>query len=347
MMKISQLFTVNGLTQAIKAHHAHLHANYNFPPLKGNKSLHKLAEVFDHKSAEPFIAELKAFEDRHMTASVNLATGTRSQIIHVMVDEDLGEHKVRVMFDCEPQFLICNINPTDIAPAVVSYENSKGATVFFGAIAIRLIMESDCVIATLLETDNGVPFDTTHMPFVGQNISQTDEQAEMFKEDNDTLPDDEWVTDRDRDELMGSFDEAMSKITPKHHIGAKVSSDDGNINIDFNAIEYFESELANGNIDTVTDALDGCNFSSDYPTDSIADYFSDTSTKRLFSYLESINAEEGRKDLMGFSCEVDPEEFYTWLQSKAVISLRNNTKKKSDEITFSTTRNVITQCKIW
>jgi hypothetical protein len=321
MMKISQLFTVSGLTQALKAHHDHLHANYSFPPLKGNKPLHKLAELFEHKSAEPFIAELKAFESNHMTASVNLSNSSRSQIVHVMIDEDEGEHKVRVMFNCEPQFLICDINPTDIAPAIIYYENSKGATVFFGAIAVRLIMESDCVIATLLEKDDGISFDNYNMPFVGQNISQRDEQSEMFEKENLPLFDNDWVTDTDRDELMESFDEAMSKIPFKHLIAAKVSSDDGNINIEFNALDYFESELANGNIETVTEALDGCDFGSDYPTDTIAEYFSDTTTERLFNYLENINEDKVRETLMGFDCVINSEHFFTWLQTKGTKSL--------------------------
>jgi hypothetical protein len=105
------------------------------------------------------------------------------------------------------------------------------------------------------------------------------------------------------------------KITPAHHIAAKVSSDDGNINIDFDALEYFENELANGNIETVTDALAGCEFSSDYPTDSIAEYFSDTLTKRLFDYLDIVNAGDEHKDTIGFSCEIDSDDFYSWLQS--------------------------------
>jgi hypothetical protein len=213
MMKVSQLFTVNGFTQALTAHHANLHKNYNFPPLSGKKPIHKFAEAFEHKSAEPFLAELKHIESSFLKTSVNLSNGSRSQILHIEVDEEMGEHKVRVMFDCEPQFVICDINPTDICPAVVSYENSKAATVFFGAVAVRLIMETDGIIATVLETDNGSLFDTNIMPFVSQNIMSRDEQFEPFESAKEKSLDELMFNDKDRDELMESFDDAMARVS--------------------------------------------------------------------------------------------------------------------------------------
>lgn len=290
-MKISQLFTANGLTQAIKAHHAHLHAKYNFPPLSGNKPIHKLAELFEHKSAEPFIAALKSFEARNMSASVNLSNSTLSQIIRVTVDDS----KVLVMLNYKQPFVICNINPAHIAPAAVHYEHSKGATVFFGAIAVNLILESDCVIATILENDDGEYFDINNMPFAGQNISLIDEKPM----------------------LLGS-------LISDNNIMAKVTSDDGMIEIDFNAVKYFEQELSKGNIEDITEALSDCNFDADYPTDNVAEYFSRLTTEKLFNYLNIIN--ENSDESIGYRCTVNSAQYFAWLKDKCTNAL-----SRSDE----------------
>ena len=68
-MKITDLYTRNGLIAAIKAHHKNLHKNHSFPPLNGVKPVHCFAELFENpannkpfESAEPFEAALDKLE---------------------------------------------------------------------------------------------------------------------------------------------------------------------------------------------------------------------------------------------------------------------------------------------
>lgn len=100
-------------------------------------------------------------------------------------------------------------------------------------------------------------------------------------------------------------------------IPATVMSDDGNVNIAFNAIAYFEHELQSGRIDTVFEELDSCDFDADYATDHIAEFFAQGATQRLFDYLAAL---DGTLDI-GYRCTVDKESAFHWLQEKGRIAM--------------------------
>lgn len=322
-MNIHQLFTASGLAQAIQAHHKHLHTQYNFPPLSGQKPLHKLAETFGYNNAEPFMAKLAALSARMLSTSVNLSANGKSVLLHVEVLEDDGDHQIRVMAEGDRAFLICTVSPELLAPAMVSYDDSAHATVFIGAFAITLELEADSVEVALFEASNVNDVVSNTFPTEGEDFALVDQQT-YYMEEDDLLG---W-TREDEEDMMDSFMSALYKpASPKGEtvIPASVTTDDDNVTLVFDAVAYFESELKNGNIETVFASLEGCDFDADYPTDTIAEFFSDSATKRLFDYLSAVDEALD----IGYRCTIDKQAAFVWLHNK--VSERLGTKKGTSD----------------
>lgn len=284
MLNIHQLFTANGLTQAIHGHHKALHEKYNFPPLSGMKPLHKFAENFGYANAEPFLAKLQKLSARMLSTSVNLVHQGRYELVHVGVDVE--EQQIRCQIENDSAFLMCTIDLSLVSPAVVTYHDKGNATVWIGAFAITVSMDSQGVTARFFESSGMVDVNLDTEPKTSPEFALVDEQQWLFKQ--------------------------YERVFVMPVIPAKVVSDDGYVNIDFDALDYFESEYENGNIKTVMEALYGCDFSSDYPTDTIAEFFSDSSTERLFDYLIAVDRELN----IGYSCTIDQQAAFAWFAKK-------------------------------
>lgn len=97
--------------------------------------------------------------------------------------------------------------------------------------------------------------------------------------------------------------------TPNFVIPAKCHSDTHHIQIDFDAVEYFSQ----CDFQDVVD-LANCQWGGDYPADRVAEWFKETTTKTLFTYLDCIAESPACEDMRGFECEVDDEAATKWLR---------------------------------
>ena len=100
----------------------------------------------------------------------------------------------------------------------------------------------------------------------------------------------------------------------KATIRAEAHSDDRLVEIEFNAAPYFTSELKNGNLKVVIEALDGCDFGCDYPADTVVEFFADNETKRLFDYMNFKG---------GYECNIKKEDVVAWLNEFAPETMAN------------------------
>ena len=90
-------------------------------------------------------------------------------------------------------------------------------------------------------------------------------------------------------------------------ITSRCKSDDFNIEIVFDATEYFEKMS-----DEEIAALSKCNWGGDYPADSVAEYFKETTTTKLFDYIELMNSRD-TNETVGFENHVDEQEALEWV----------------------------------
>lgn len=295
MLNIYQLFTANGLTQALQEHHKRLHTEYNFPPLSGQKPVHKFAENFGFANAEPFTAKLDAMTSRMLSTSVNLTTQDADALVHVEVE--LGEEQIRCLLDNEAAFVMCTIDVTKLAPAIVTYHDRGNATVFIGAYAINVNIAGLHVTASVFEAEGMNSINTHTPPSENAVFELIDTQTHVI----------------DKQVYSASVQAHQDSIIP-----ATVVSDDGNVVIAFDAVSYFESELKNGNIKTVFETLDGCDFDADYPTDTIAEFYCDGVTEPLFDYLAIVN----KQRTIGYRCTVSKSATVSWLLGNGLADLR-------------------------
>lgn len=313
-MNILQIFTASGLTQALHAHHKRLHEKYGFAPLSGKKSIHKFAESFGFDNAEPFLAKLTAMSERMLNTSVNLSISGISSIVHVSVEEDDGEHQFRVMVENGRAFIIHNVDPALLAPALVSYLGHNVAIITIGMFVVRITLKEEGVCARLVQAKS--------MEEINGNDPAVDDEARFHLLEEsyhyfDGNVDFGW-TPEDEEELMDSFREAMNgqlAANQEHVIPALVVSDDEQVHIEFDAVRYFESELESGNIEYVFEALDSCNFDAGCPTDTIAEFFAKGVTKRLFDYLYSIDESVE----VGYRCTINREASLKWFHQKDMV----------------------------
>jgi len=310
-MNISQLFTTSGLTQALQTHHKHLHKHYNFPPLSGIKSIHKLAETFGFKGAEPFLSALKDIEEQHLSTTVNLMSKNDNTLVHIEIEKDLGSTQLRVIPDNESALIICTIDESQIAPFIVRYQNSQKATIFIGHFAIVVELDHDELTANVFQSMNNQPLIVKPSALSENNAACIDQQSMSLT----SYPNDNFHSE-DSEELMESFSQAISLSCDNDDfcIHAVASSDDDNISIEFDAKAYFESERSKENFLEIIQKLNECDFDADYPTDTVAEYFSDSTTKRLFTYLHSINPEKN----IGYRCTISKEDVERWMKKENI-----------------------------
>lgn len=316
MLHMSQLLTASGFIQAIKDHHKHLNKSYNFPPLSGLKPVHKFAELFGFASAEPFTAKLEAMHARMLKTTVNLARLGSSEIVHVEVErgEEDWENQIRCFLPDDHAFVITTIEPEKLGPAIVQYHDGCTVTVFLGIYAVQLYMSFNSIDASIYEADTAASLDFYTSP--------ADNPAYKLIDQSGTITAWTIAPSTSKDEQCSNTNESGEKEIDSNcdaapvdeerlniEIMATVKSDDWHVNITFNTLDYFENALKNGNVDEVFEALDGCDFSNDYPVDNVVEYFSDTATRRLFNHLELFD----RDSNIGYQCIIDKDAALKWL----------------------------------
>jgi hypothetical protein len=79
-------------------------------------------------------------------------------------------------------------------------------------------------------------------------------------------------------------------------IPARCKSDDGRIEIEFEAVDYFLQCTAKD-----VDALMECDWGGDYAADAVAEFFRETTTSRLYEYIDML-AGLDLGDHAGFEC---------------------------------------------
>ena len=73
-MRISTIFTQEGFYLALTAYHKLLNEKYNFPPLKGNKPFHRMAELFNLNSSDSFKSSLSRLEVKPTISGIEKLT---------------------------------------------------------------------------------------------------------------------------------------------------------------------------------------------------------------------------------------------------------------------------------
>lgn len=85
-------------------------------------------------------------------------------------------------------------------------------------------------------------------------------------------------------------------------IPAECHSDDRVVEINFDALEWFEQAT-----DKQIHSLVDCGFGGDYPADEVSIFFGQTTTERLSTYLTFVRC--------GFECYVDEDAAISWIRA--------------------------------
>lgn len=188
-MNLFQLFTPAGLTRAMKAHHKYLHNRYNFPPLNGEKPVHKLAEQFGEHSAEPFVAQLRGWYDHLLCTTLSLSNGNTPGLVHIEVHEESDaegtRYQLRVQREGEAALLICDVDMALTGPIAVRYLSEGGVDVYTGAYALNLVIEGNTLSACLFERTDKQAFSPAHAPQFAETVTVIDKHEEDWVNDED------------------------------------------------------------------------------------------------------------------------------------------------------------------
>jgi hypothetical protein len=90
-------------------------------------------------------------------------------------------------------------------------------------------------------------------------------------------------------------------------IPSECHSDDRTIEIEFDTAAWFAQAEPSAII-----ALADCGWGGDYAADAVADFFSDTTTSDLFTYIRLMQQRRTRETI-GFECNVTESDARTWL----------------------------------
>ena len=183
-MNIYQIFTPSGLTAALHAHHKNLHANYNFPPLKGRKAEHRLADVFMLSGAEQLANRLDDAWYKMTSSTLSLTDSGVSQNVHVEIyleDEfEEARYQLRVMRENEPTLMICDVDPSHMSPPSVQYRSPSNVSLYYGGYALTLNVEDNVFTATLFDIEKNSTFSINEPPKDNKKSSVFDEVSESW-----------------------------------------------------------------------------------------------------------------------------------------------------------------------
>ena len=95
-------------------------------------------------------------------------------------------------------------------------------------------------------------------------------------------------------------------------IRAKAWSDCRQIEVHFDCQKWAEQAS-----DKELSDLISCGYSRDYPADKVVRFMADhdNEAKKLFDFLEIVTRQPFSGDTNGFECEVDEDDFISWLGS--------------------------------
>jgi hypothetical protein len=182
MNKLSNLFTQNGLFEAIKAHHKNLHENYNFPPLKGMKPLHKLAESLGLKSAEELKFQLKRLEYKDVTTlsnndnKVTLHSKGKQITIYVFIEE--SENSLRIQCEESDAFMIVTVNEQLKHESLAISHTGSGTVQFKWENAIlNLSLDYNVIKAIFMEKGQAILISSNDLHCATHEYNIIDEQS--------------------------------------------------------------------------------------------------------------------------------------------------------------------------
>lgn len=154
-MSLQNLFTANGLIQAIKDHHKNLHENYNFPPLSGMKSVHKFAESLKLDNAEQLKASLEKnqLQTINQTVHINLCDSTFSeQLVCYFEPED---NTLRVQIYDDADFVIVTVGDDFFKIQPNSYYiNSKKLLITYNYVQVLIELDRTTIEVKIIEDIN-------------------------------------------------------------------------------------------------------------------------------------------------------------------------------------------------
>lgn len=98
----------------------------------------------------------------------------------------------------------------------------------------------------------------------------------------------------------------------KNLIRAECHSDDHNVEVDFDATEWFRQASEKDVL-----ALAQCGWGGDYAADAVAIHMADSHPKiaSMFQYLHIIRDDPTKKDCGGFECHVNGGDALAWVRS--------------------------------
>lgn len=181
-MKLSNLFTQSGLFEAIKSHHKHLHENCNFPPLKGMKPLHKLAESLGLKNAEELKYQLKLLEYKDASELFNNETKVTlyskgNQItIYIYIEE--SDNTLRVQCEGSDAFMIVAVNE-QLKKETFSIKNITSGTVqlMWENAILNLSLSKSVIEAIFMEKGADILFSLNKQECATNEYNIIDEQS--------------------------------------------------------------------------------------------------------------------------------------------------------------------------
>jgi len=109
------------------------------------------------------------------------------------------------------------------------------------------------------------------------------------------------------------LDWAIDYATRETQISAEAHSDDYQVEVTFDAFDWFEQAS-----DAEIVALAEIGWGGDYESDAVAQFFEKTSTQELFEYLEDPESRP-----CGFECHVDKKGAMHWISENRPHLLKN------------------------
>ena len=100
-------------------------------------------------------------------------------------------------------------------------------------------------------------------------------------------------------------------------ISAEAHSDDHKVEVSFDATSWFSS----AEDEQISDLIK-IGYAGDFASDSVAEFFGDNQTKRLFDYL-SFSPTMGDGDNVGFECSIDEVQANEWVRKNRPHLLPN------------------------
>lgn len=143
--------------------------------------------------------------------------------------------------------------------------------------------------------------------------------------EDETCPYENWPQKVEESEIesLSTVDiELYYNIRKRIRVMATCYSDDRVYEAEFDATAYFSDAIKHGQIMQVIDALSGCGWGGDYPSDSIAEFFSDggkgighEDVKNMYDHILNKNlAKAFDADNIGFEVHIDKDSIKSWIE---------------------------------